>query len=468
MTKQQCGLIGLGVMGSNLAQNLQTSGAEMFVHSYDKTEQATFHDQHPEITCCDSIADLGLHLSKPRVVLLMVTAGEAVDNVIDDLVPHLSPDDIIIDGGNSHYPDTLRRQATLKKAGIHLLGTGISGGEEGARHGASVMAGGDKAAFKVAQPLLEAIAFDLDGEVCCGWMGEGGAGHFVKMVHNGIEYGMMQLIAEVWDFMSRGLGMTPQEAKLLFESWQTGPLESYLVEITCRIMAQPDNQSNGPLLLKIDDQAGQKGTGRWTVDAAMTLGCPVPSITAAVIERQISSLKETRVAAAQLRPSPIKSIPGDTDWAPLLEQALFGAILVTYAQGLALIHAASKQYQWHTDLAAVVSLWRGGCIIRADLLNELRRMFLSDPGISNLLRDKSFTNLLADSSPEWRKANSAAIAAGIPIPALSASIAYMDSMQSSQMPTNLIQAQRDYFGAHGYRRIDRPGSFHTRWNDQQS
>lgn len=462
--KAQYGIVGLGVMGRSLAMNLCSQGIPVTTYSYSAPERADVAGRFPDLKVCDALPDLVADLAPPGVVFLMVTAGDAVDRVLDDLLVLLDRESVVIDGGNSRYQDTERRIRWLTDHGVTFIGAGVSGGEQGARKGASVMVGGPRAGFDRTENLFKAIACQAEGEYCYGWMGEGGAGHFVKMVHNGIEYGVMQLIAETYDFMRRGLALPLEQVQAWFDARRAGPLNSFLMDITAQILIRQDDLAPGLLLDKIADQAGQKGTGRWTVDAAMSLGVPIPTIVAAVTERQLSGMHAERKLGAH--------VYGDQSgrsvsaaWEEELEVTLLACILTTYAQGLALIDAASREHGWGTDLASAIRLWRGGCIIRAALLNDILQALNELPDGDNLLLAPTMVEKLKPSMPAWRGIVSGAVAAGIPAPAMSASLAYVDSLRSERLPTHLIQAQRDYFGAHTYQRIDRSGTFHSDWEE---
>lgn len=437
------GIVGLGPMGRNLAAHLVREGFDVRVFSYDFSEY--------EAAGLERMAHADVHslvqsLEQPRIVLLMIKAGEPVDRVLTDLEPLLSARDVVIDGGNSHFRDTERRCDTLRRSGIHFLGTGISGGVEGARHGASIMVGGDPAAVSTARPVLEALAARVDEDRCFVEAGPGGAGHFVKMVHNGIEYGLMQLIAEIWQFADEGLRMSPVRQVDMFRAWRDGPAESFLVDVTADILNTSDDHTHGRLIDVISDRAEHKGTGRWTLEAALELGVAVPTIAAALLQRQVSA-SERRTASPALR-----DIADDRAWPPTLESALAAGMLCSFVQGFDLIAAANHEYGWETDVAAVARAWRGGCIVRAALLDR----FASGASISRL----EYVDSQIDA---MRTFVTKSVEAGIPVPAFSASLSWLDSLQSSRLGTSLVQAQRDYFGAHGYARIDREGLFRTDW-----
>ena len=462
----QYGIVGLGVMGRNLAWNLHAQGIAVSTYSISAEERQTVSEQTPDMPVVDALPALVESLTTPRCVFLMVTAGEPVDLVLAELLPLLAPDDVVIDGGNSLYLDTERRAAHCAQSGVVFMGVGISGGEEGARNGASVMVGGSEASFLRVEPLFQAMSCEAEGAPCYGWMGTGGAGHFVKAVHNGIEYGVMQLIAETYDFMRRGLNLSVEEIQAWFAAQLNGPLDSYLMEITGHILLQPDELGDGLLIDVIDDQAGQKGTGRWCVDAGLKYGVPVPSIVAAVTERQLSGMAAHRQSLeGQFEQARDAALP---DWSDALSHALLGAMYGTFAQGLALIHAASEENSWGTDLSRAISLWRGGCIIRARMLNDMLEAADSLAAGRNLLAAPNISAQVQATLGGWRSVIAAAVNAGISMPATTATLSYLDSLASGRLATHLIQAQRDYFGAHTYRRTDRDGTFHTEWSDGQS
>jgi 6-phosphogluconate dehydrogenase len=464
------GVIGLGVMGRNLALNMAEKGFS--VAAYDPWEEARKHfavglspGEAERIIVAKSPGDLVAALAAPRTILITVKAGEPVDGVIESLLPHLEKEDTLIDGGNSHYLDTIRREAELQAEDYHFIGLGISGGEKGARHGPSLMAGGAQAAYNQARPILETIAARFGDTPCCARVGGDGAGHFVKMIHNGIEYGVMQLIAEAYVLLRDAGGLTHVEMEEVFRRWNHSELSSYLVEITAEILGKKDDFSQAPLVEMILDKAGQKGTGRWSTEAALELGIPIPTITEAVFARSLAALKEERVAAGKVVAGP-SSQPETASRDAFVEnvrQALLGATIVTYAQGLAVIEAASETRNWSIDLADVATIWRAGCVIRARLLDEVRRAY-QDPGKPrNLICAPTFAALLTSAQGSWRQAVCVAIEWGIPVPGLSSALAYFDGYRSPRLWANMIQAQRDYFGAHTYERTDRKGSFHTEW-----
>lgn len=462
------GVAGLGVMGANLALNLERNG--FCVAGYDldaaKTQSLVSRSAASKnIMAVESAERLMAVLNKPRRVLLMVPAGPAVDSAINLLKGYLEPGDILIDGGNSFFLDTERRSKQLAAKGYFFIGTGISGGGEGALWGPSIMPGGSFEAWEALAPILRAIAAKADdGEPCVEYMGPGGAGHYVKMVHNGIEYGDMQLIAETYDILSRGLGMTADQLHEVFAVWNQGENKSYLIEITAAVLAKMDDESGKPLVDIILDEAQQKGTGKWTSQNALDIGAPIPTINAAVESRIISALKPQRVLASRLLHRPIPKFAGDQQ--RLIEaahDALYACKITSYAQGIDLLHSASDEYGYGFQPGDIAKIWRAGCIIRARLLDDIMTAYQRDPALANLLLDESFRDAIEQRQEAWRFVIQTAIGMGIPVLAMSASLAYFDSYRSERLPANLTQAQRDYFGAHTYRRLDRPGVFHTEW-----
>ena len=453
------GLLGLGVMGRSLALNFERHGYPVIGYDPAPRLPADF-----SVRVAGSVAELVSALTPPRVVLLMVPAGAVVDAAIASLRPHLSPGDIIIDGGNSYFTDTERRAGELVADGLAFVGLGVSGGESGALWGPSLMPGGSPAAWAHVRPLFESIAaVAADGAPCVAWMGPGGAGHYVKMVHNGIEYGDMQLIAEIYDLLHRGAGLTNRQLADIFDRWNEGALRSYLIEITGHVLRRIDEATGQSLVDVIMDIAGQKGTGRWTSQIALEVGAPTPTINAAVVMRLLSAAKTTRVAAAQRYGGPAR-YTGDV--APLVaaaEQALLAGKITVYAQGMSLLRAAAETYGWGLEYAAIVRVWRAGCIIRADLLNEIAAAFERQPALSHLLLDYAFVRLLSDTQAGWRAVVKTGAELGIPLLAVAAALGYFDALRSDRLPANLIQAQRDFFGAHTYHRIDQDGVFHTDW-----
>lgn len=469
MSAADIGVIGLGVMGLNLALNLSDKGYRLSVYnrSFDVTaEFVRSKGQGRQIVAADSLAHLVGHLGHPRVILLMVTAGRAVDAVFEQLLPLLTAGDILIDGGNSNYQDSERRWRDLAASGIHFVGMGVSGGEDGARHGPSLMPGGAAAAWPVIRDMFQAIAARVDGQPCCQWLGEGGAGHYVKMVHNGIEYGDMQLIAEVCHLMRRALGMNHDEMAGVFAGWNSGRLESYLIEITGKILRQRDRDGS-PLVDRILDRAGQKGTGVWTVQDALEQAVPLTLISEAVHARMLSARKAERVAAAALLGgAPAETAAGQT--APhvdALRDALYAAKLVSYAQGFMLLQAAAGNHGWALPFGDIALLWRAGCIIRSRFLGDIKASFARDPVPQSLLQDPFFAAELKQAEKGWRKAVMLAVEHGVAAPALCSALSFYDGYRCADGSANILQAQRDYFGAHSYQRVDRDPSqhFHTDW-----
>jgi len=467
MTRTPVGIIGLGVMGASLARNIAGKGFPVVGYTHTPGKAARFaadHASEGSISAVDTLAALAAALPAPRVAILMVTAGAPVDAVIDGLVPHLSPGDVLVDGGNSRYTDTADRCERLAASGISFVGMGVSGGEQGALHGPSLMPGGSAEAYAVLRPILERIAATSDTGPCVAHVGPGGAGHFVKMVHNGIEYGDMQLIGEAYHVLRYGAGLAPVELARVFREWNQGELQSYLIEITSEIVDFPDDRGAGGILLDhIRDTAGQKGTGRWTIEAAMDTGVPVPTITAAVDARLISSLAPLRARAAELYRKPAADPLDPERMVPAVRAGLYASKICCYAQGFALIAGASAQFAWGVDLAETARIWKNGCIIRAGFLDRVRSAYSANPGLENLLLAPEFRDEVAERISDLRELVDAATHAAIPLPAMSASLAYVDSLASAHLPANLLQAQRDYFGAHKYERTDMPGTFHTEW-----
>jgi 6-phosphogluconate dehydrogenase len=466
------GLIGLAVMGENLVLNMESHGFTVAVFNRTLARVDNFmagRAKGKRIVGCHTVQELVAALKRPRKVMIMVKAGPAVDEVIDEVAPLLEAGDILIDGGNTHYPDTTRRTRTLKARGLLFIGTGVSGGEEGALKGPSIMPGGDPAAWPHVKPIFQAIAAKApDGSPCCDWVGSEGAGHYVKMVHNGIEYGDMQLICESYHLLSGLAGLGADALHEVFGRWNKGPLDSYLIEITRDIFGYKDPESGKPLVDLILDAAGQKGTGKWMVGSATDLGIPLTLITEAVFARCLSAQKDERVAAAPVLPGPQSKGRGLDDREAFLkdvEMALYASKITSYAQGFALLRAMAKESGWTINNGAVALMWRGGCIIRSVFLGRIKEAFDRNPQLTNLLVDPYFAAELERAAPGWRRAVGAGIAAGIPLPAMSAALAYFDGYRSSRLPANLLQAQRDYFGAHTYERVDRPRGqfFHTNW-----
>jgi 6-phosphogluconate dehydrogenase len=469
MEKADIGLIGLAVMGENLVLNMESRGFTVAVYNRTTSRVDDFVNGRgagKNIIGTHSVEDLVARLQRPRRVMMMVKAGRPVDLVIESLLPYLEAGDIVIDGGNSQFQDSTRRTAELAEKGILFIGTGVSGGEEGALLGPSIMPGGNPDAWPHVKPIFQAIAAKTDaGEPCCDWVGRGGAGHFVKMVHNGIEYGDMQMICETYQMMRDGLGLANDAMHDVFARWNTGVLDSYLVEITRDILGFRDENGEATLDV-ILDTAGQKGTGKWTGIAALEAGQPLTAIAEAVFARSLSALKEERVAASKVLGGPDAVFDGDAGTLIAdLEQALYCSKIISYAQGFQLMRAMSEEENWALDYGAVALMWRGGCIIRSRFLGNIRDAFAQDPELPNLLLDDFFTQAIAGGQAAWRRVVAAAVRLGIPMPAIGAALAWYDGYRSERLPANLLQAQRDYFGAHTYERVDRPRGefFHTNW-----
>ena len=463
------GLIGLAVMGQNLVLNMNDHGYTVAVYNRTTSKVDAFlanEAQGTQVIGTHSIEELIASLKRPRQVMMMVKAGAPVDALIEQIIPHLEPGDIIIDGGNSNYVDSTRRTQYLEEKGLLFIGTGISGGEEGARHGPSIMPGGSPAAWPHVKAILQDVAAKVaDGTPCCDWVGENGAGHFVKMVHNGIEYGDMQLITEAYQLMKDGLGMSNDEMSAVFGEWNEGHLDSYLIEITRDILAYRDENGEAVVDL-ILDSAGQKGTGKWTAVNSLELGIPLTLIGEAVFARFLSALKEERVAAAQVLPGPAAQFTGDR--AALLrglQDALYAAKIMSYTQGYMLFRAAAAEYGWNLNYGGIALMWREGCIIRSAFLGKIKEAYDAEPGLTNLLLAPYFTQAVAQAQAGWRRVVETAVSLGIPVPAMSSALAFFDGYRHGRLPANLLQAQRDYFGAHTYERIDQPRGqfFHTNW-----
>ena len=467
MPTPDIGLIGLAVMGQNLALNMAHHGYTVAVYNRttSKTDQCIAANPGEALVPARSLQELVDLLPRPRKIMLMVQAGAGTDAVISDLQPLLEPGDTIIDGGNAFFKDTERRAAAVEKLSLNYLGVGVSGGEYGALTGPSIMPGGQRHAYDAVAPIFEAIAGRApDGTPVVAYMGPGGAGHYVKMVHNGIEYGDMQLIAEAYDILRRVGDFKPPDLAAIFEEWNRGDLKSYLIEITAAIFRRVDDETGEPMVDVIKDSAAQKGTGKWTSQNALDLGSPTPTIDAAVVARLLSAKKAEREAAAPVLARPVEPVAFDRDTlVPSVRAALYAAKVCSYAQGMALLGAASEAYNYGLDLGTVASVWRAGCIIRAVFLDDITGAFRRNPKLPNLLLDDYFRRAVAEREQGWRSVIQTAVAAGVPVPALSASLAYFDAYRSARLPANLTQAQRDYFGAHTYERLDRPGVFHTEW-----
>ena len=469
MEKADIGLIGLAVMGENLVLNMESRGFNVAVYNRTKEKVDNFiagRGRGKNIVGTYAVKELAAALKKPRKIMMMVKAGEAVDHIIEQLIPCLEPGDIIIDGGNSQYQDTDRRTKFLEGKGLRFIGTGVSGGEEGALNGPSLMPGGSHSAWEEIKPIFQAIAAKVDdGTPCCEWVGENGAGHFVKMVHNGIEYGDMQLICEAYHIMKDVLGLSTKEMHTVFKEWNEGDLDSYLIEISRDILAYKD-ENNTPMIDNILDTAGQKGTGKWAGIAALELGIPLTLIGESVFARSLSAMKDDRLKASEVFPKVPDGFEGDKQkFTNDIGKALFAAKIVSYAQGFTLIKAASEEYGWRIQYGDIALMWRGGCIIRSAFLGKIKEAFTANPDLVNLLLAPYFTEKIQSSETSWREVISAAIKNGIPVPALSSALSYFDGFTTGRLPANLLQAQRDYFGAHQYERVDKPRGeyFHTNW-----
>jgi len=470
MTPNQCdiGLIGLAVMGENLALNMESKGfsVAVFNRTTEVTEKfATGRGNGKNIQPTRAIEEFVGALKRPRKAMIMVKAGAPVDAVIGQLAPLLEKGDVIIDGGNSLFTGTQRRGKELENRGIHFVGCGVSGGEEGALKGPSLMPGGSRESWEIIAPIFRKIAAQVDGEPCCRYMGPDGAGHYVKMVHNGIEYGDIQLICEAYAILKDIVEMDAAQLAETFAEWNKGELDSYLIEITSQIFRKIDSETGNPLVDMILDKAGQKGTGIWTLQSAIKQSVVISTINAAVEARVISSRKEERVAASKILPQPkARKFKGDrTRLVNAVRDALYASKIVSYAQGMELLHAASSEYKWNLNLSDIATIWRGGCIIRAKFLNRIVEAYRRDPALHNLLLDRYFTKIIRKMQRNWRVAVSTAIKHGVAVPAFSASLAYFDSYRQARLPASLLQAQRDFFGAHTYERVDKPGVFHTEW-----
>lgn len=469
MKKADIGLVGLAVMGENLVMNMESKGFTVAVFNRTPEKVTNFVEGRAKgknIIGTYSLEELCSNLAKPRKVMLMVKAGQPVDDFIEKLIPYLEEGDIIIDGGNSHFPDTIRRTEYLESKGLLYIGTGVSGGEEGALLGPSMMPGGSPAAWPTVKPILQAICAKVeDGSPCCDWVGEGGAGHFVKMVHNGIEYGDMQLICEAYQLMRDYLSMSADEMHQVFADWNTQELDSYLIEITRDILAYKDTD-RAPIVDKILDTAGQKGTGKWTGIAALDEGVPLTLIGEAVFSRCLSAIKEERVAASKVLKGPKPSFTGDrAAFINDIKDALYAAKIVSYAQGYTLMRAAAKTYGWNLNYGGIALMWRGGCIIRSKFLGKIKEAFDNKPELTNLMLDPYFDSIIDKANAGWRRVCAAALTNGIPVPAMTSALCYYDGYRTEKLPANLLQAQRDYFGAHTYERLDSPRGefFHTNW-----
>lgn len=469
----QIGVTGLAVMGRNLARNFARHGHRVAIHNrtYAKTQALIDdHGDEGDFVPSESMADFVASLERPRRVLIMVKAGRATDAVIEELVPVLEPGDIVIDAGNAHFPDTVRRENQLRAHGLHFVGTGVSGGEEGALNGPSIMPGGSRQSYESLGPLLESIAAVVDGVPCCTYVGPDGAGHFVKMVHNGIEYADMQLIAEAYDLIRQATGASAAQIAEIFRTWNSGDLESFLIEITAEVLAQVDARTGRALVDVIADQAEQKGTGRWTVQNALDLGVPITGIAEATFARALSgSVPQRQAAQAKLSAHAAEWNVQDSEaFVEDVRQALYASKVVAYSQGFDQIAAASAEYGWNIDRGAMARIWRGGCIIRARFLSRITEAYERDADLPLLIADDYFADAVSASLPAWRRVVAGAAQNGIPTPAFSSSLAYYDGIRAERLPAALIQGQRDYFGAHTYHRVDDDGTFHTEWSGDRS
>ncbi len=467
MTKQQFGVIGMAVMGKNLAMNIESRGYSVSIYnrSSAKTEEVLAETKGRNFKGTYSIEEFVQSLERPRKIMLMVKAGAPTDATIEQLIPHLEKGDILIDGGNTFFVDTQRRNKKLSELGIHFIGTGVSGGEEGALKGPSIMPGGQREAYELVAPIFKDISAKVNGEPCTTYIGPDGAGHYVKMVHNGIEYGDMQLICEAYFLLKNVLDLSAQELHEVFAEWNKGELDSYLIEITTDIFTKIDDETGKPLVDMILDTAGQKGTGKWTSQNALDLGVPLPIITESVFARFISAMKEERVAASKLLSGPeVKKFTGDKKaFIESVRKALYMSKICSYAQGFAQMRVASEEYDWNLQYGDIAMIFRGGCIIRAQFLQKIKDAYDREPGLKNLLLDPYFKEIVESYQHSLRETINFAVQYGIPVPSFSSAIAYYDSYRTATLPANLLQAQRDYFGAHTYKRIDREGTFHTNW-----
>jgi 6-phosphogluconate dehydrogenase len=465
----QIGVTGLAVMGRNLARNLARHGFRVAVHNrtFERTRSLIAeHGHEGTFVPSESVKDFVASLERPRAIIIMVKAGQPTDAVISELTPLLDPGDILVDCGNAHYDDTRRRERELRSRSLHYVGSGVSGGEEGALNGPSIMPGGSPESYQTLGPIFESIAAQVDGKPCCVHVGPDGAGHFVKMVHNGIEYADMQLIAEAYDLLRAGAGAAPAEVADIFSTWNEGDLESFLIQITAEVLGHVDAATGLPFVDVVLDQAEQKGTGRWTVQSALDLGIPITGIAEAVFARSLSGHVDQRAAARRAFGSDLGAVPAAADRAAFVDdvrKALYASKVVAYAQGFDHIQAGSEEYDWHIDRGAMASIWRGGCIIRARFLNRIREAYDRDPDLPSLLVAPYFVDAVSAGVDSWRRVVADAAAAGVPVPAFSSSLAYYDGLRRDRLPAALIQGLRDNFGAHSYRRADRDGSFHTFW-----
>ncbi|MFF2089232.1 NADP-dependent phosphogluconate dehydrogenase [Paenibacillus sp. NPDC058174] len=470
MAKQQIGVVGLAVMGKNLALNIESKGfsVALYNRSPEKTNELLEEAKGKNFIGAYSVEEFVQSLETPRKILIMVKAGQATDDTINQLVPHLSEGDILIDGGNAYFPDTQRRNEELSAKGFRFIGAGVSGGEEGALKGPAIMPGGQRSAYELVEPILTAISAKVNGDACSTYIGEGGAGHYVKMVHNGIEYGDMQLIGEAYHLLKDVLNVSTEELHSIFTEWNNGELDSYLIEITADIFSKTDPETGKPMVDVILDSAGQKGTGKWTSQSALDLGVPLSIITESVFARFISAMKEERAAASKKLSGPAAAgYDGDKQaFIESVRKALFASKIASYAQGFAQMRAASDAYNWNLNYGSIAMIFRGGCIIRAGFLQNIKDAYDRDPQLKNLFLDDYFGGIVQQYQDAWRNVISVAVTRGIPVPAFASALAYYDSYRTERLPANLLQAQRDYFGAHTFQRLDREGSFHFQWMDQ--
>ncbi|MBM7564841.1 NADP-dependent phosphogluconate dehydrogenase [Paenibacillus sacheonensis] len=467
MANQQIGVVGLAVMGKNLALNIESKGfsVALYNRSPEKTKELLAEAAGKNFVGTYSVEEFVQALETPRKILIMVKAGQPTDDTINQLVPYLSPGDILIDGGNAFFPDTQRRNKALSEAGFRFIGAGVSGGEEGALNGPAIMPGGQRSAYELVEPILTAISAKVNGDPCSTYIGEDGAGHYVKMVHNGIEYGDMQLIGEAYHLLKDVLKLSPAELHDIFTEWNKGELDSYLIEITADIFGKTDPDTGKPMVDVILDSAGQKGTGKWTSQNALDLGVPLSIITESVFARFISAMKEERVTASKLLSGPAADTFGGDRGAFIesVRKALYASKIASYAQGFAQMRAASEAYGWNLDFGSIAMIFRGGCIIRARFLQNIKDAYDRDPALKNLFLDSYFQGIVQNYQNAWRDVIATAVQRGIPVPAFASALAYYDSYRSDRLPANLLQAQRDYFGAHTFQRVDRDGSFHFQW-----
>lgn len=467
MKKQQIGVVGLAVMGKNLALNIESKGFSVAVYnrSAEKTNELLAEAQGKDFVGAFSVEEFVQSLESPRKILIMVKAGQPTDDTINQLVPYLDQGDILIDGGNAYFPDTQRRNKELQALGFRFIGAGVSGGEEGALNGPAIMPGGQRDAYELVEPILTAISAKVNGDPCSTYIGADGAGHYVKMVHNGIEYGDMQLIGEAYHLLKDVLNLNTSQLHDIFTEWNNGELDSYLIEITADIFKKIDPETGKPMVDVILDSAGQKGTGKWTSQSALDLGVPLSIITESVFARFISAMKEERVAASKkLNGPPVSSYDGDPqEFIEAVRKALYTSKIASYAQGFAQMRAASDAYNWDLKYGSIAMIFRGGCIIRARFLQNIKDAYDRNPALNNLLMDEYFSNIVENYQEAWRKVISIAVTRGIPVPAFASALAYYDSYRTERLPANLLQAQRDYFGAHTFQRLDKEGSFHFQW-----